>query len=466
MPEMQAYDRPWPRRAEHGGYDRVRPGIGVVERVHVVGHAGLVASLAGLPLDQWRRILGLRWPEPAANRSGQGVQPPRASRDLRVGARGVHGLDVQVVHGVIAQVVATVQDPPRDLRVLPEPGPYGEHRDLRSRPFRLGEQRVSQRYRSLTVEGERHLGPVSWPVHDLRAELRARATGRAHRRGRHRSGWPGTRAAGGRADLPHAGAPRQSGPVRAAPDRSKNFRRSIGTCRTVPPAPGRSHRPPGLPGGRSAGSGLAVVHGGWLAVPKPQRGAGERCDRYGHGRHDEPGDASCARWRWMCDGGEAGWRRCLWAWSRPNAELGKGAGQLGTGPEPSGGLQWLSEAVLAWWRVDDRPADRTRVEVLADLPELLAWRRGNARHCVDDRVPRAEGGRRRRDGQLGRCLGGQASVRTEQHGEQAGLPGERGEAALLSWLTLAGDDDRVDQPGADDARLGRSLRCRRRGQRD
>jgi hypothetical protein len=65
-----------------------------------------------------------------------------------------------VVHGVIAQVVATVQDPPRDLRILPEPGPDGKHRDPRSCPFRLGQQRVSHRRGPLTVEGERHLEPV------------------------------------------------------------------------------------------------------------------------------------------------------------------------------------------------------------------------------------------------------------------------------------------------------------------
>jgi hypothetical protein len=31
MPEMQAYDRPPPHRAEHGGHDRLRSGIGVVD---------------------------------------------------------------------------------------------------------------------------------------------------------------------------------------------------------------------------------------------------------------------------------------------------------------------------------------------------------------------------------------------------------------------------------------------------
>src|SRR5215831_2890282 len=125
-------------------------------------------------------------------------------------------------------------------------------------------------------------------------------------------------------------------------------------------------------------------------------------------------------WRRVCGEGEAGGRRCLWGRSRPNPELGEDAGQLGTGPEPSGVLQWLPEAVLAWWRVDDRPADRTRVEVLADLPELLAWLRGNAWHCVDDYVPCAERGLRRWGGQLGRYRGGYAGVQTEQHGEQAG----------------------------------------------
>src|SRR6266581_714346 len=97
----------------------------------------------------------------------------------------------------------------------------------------------------------------------------------------------------------------------------------------------------------------------------------------------------------MCHGREVGLLRCLCARSRWNAELGKGAGQLGTAPKPSGGVQYLPEAVLAWWRIDDRPAGRMRVEVLADPPELFAWLRGDAGHCVDDRVPRAEGGLRR-----------------------------------------------------------------------
>src|SRR5215469_6061042 len=110
------------------------------------------------------------------------------------------------------------------------------------------------------------------------------------------------------------------------------------------------------------------------------------------------------RWRWMCGEGEAGGRRCLWGRSRPNAELGKGAGQLGTGSQPSGDLQRLPEAVLAWWCVDDRPAGRTRVEVLVNPAELLAWLGGDAGHCVDDRVPRAEVGLRRRGAQPGRRL--------------------------------------------------------------
>src|SRR5260370_3670065 len=171
MPEMHAYARAWPRSSAHSGYDRGRSGMGVGERVHVVRHADLVTSPAGLPLDQRCRVLRLRGPEPAADRPGQGAQPLRAPCDLRVGAGGVHGRDVQVMHGVIAQVVATAQDPLRDLRVLPEPGPDGEHGEPRSRTFCLVEQRVDHRYRSLTMEGERHLTPVPRPVHDLRTEL-------------------------------------------------------------------------------------------------------------------------------------------------------------------------------------------------------------------------------------------------------------------------------------------------------
>src|SRR5437016_2327333 len=158
------------------------------------------------------------------------------------------------------------------------------------------------------------------------------------------------------------------------------------------------------------------------------------------------------RCRRLCGGraGLRGWPRARSQW---NADPGEGAGQPGTCPEPSGFLQWLPEAVLAWWRIDDGPADRTWVEVLADPPELLAWAGGDAGHRVDDRVPRAEGGLRQRGSQRGRRLAGHVGARTEQRGEQAGLAGEHRERAQLSWLTVAGDDNRAGQARAADARL-------------
>jgi hypothetical protein len=45
----------------------------------------------------------------------------------------------------------------------------GEDRDPRLRALGLGEQRVGHRHGTLTVEGERHLGPLPRAVHDLRA---------------------------------------------------------------------------------------------------------------------------------------------------------------------------------------------------------------------------------------------------------------------------------------------------------
>src|SRR5258708_6010881 len=210
VPKVQADDRPGPRLAEHGGHDGVRPRIGVVERVHVVGDAGLVSGPAGRPLDQRRRIPRLRGPEPAADRPGQGAQPLGAALDLRIGARGVHGRDVQVMHGVIAQVVAAAHDPLRHRRVLLEPGPDGEYRDPRSRALGLGEQRVGHRHGTLTVEGERHLRPLPRAVHDLRAQSRAGAAGRAHPR--RRPGRSTRTAAVGGVRGPRAGAPGQRRP--------------------------------------------------------------------------------------------------------------------------------------------------------------------------------------------------------------------------------------------------------------
>jgi hypothetical protein len=80
--------------------------------------------------------------------------------------------------------VAAADDAARHLRVLLEPGPDGEHRDPRSGPLGLGEQFAGHRYGSLTMEGERHPGPVTWPVYDLRAELYPGAAGQARRRRR------------------------------------------------------------------------------------------------------------------------------------------------------------------------------------------------------------------------------------------------------------------------------------------
>ena len=82
---------------------------------------------------------------------------------------------------VIAQVMAAAQDAVRHLRVLLKPGPDGEHRDPRSGLLCLGEQRVGHRHGPLTMEGERHPGPVTWPVYDLRAELHLGAAGQARR---------------------------------------------------------------------------------------------------------------------------------------------------------------------------------------------------------------------------------------------------------------------------------------------
>jgi hypothetical protein len=62
---------------------------------------------------------------------------------------------------VIAELVAAAQDAARHLGVLLEPGPDGEHRDPRSGPLCLGQQPVGQRHGSLSMEGERHPGPVT-----------------------------------------------------------------------------------------------------------------------------------------------------------------------------------------------------------------------------------------------------------------------------------------------------------------
>src|SRR5215831_361204 len=135
-----------------------------------------------------------------------------------------------------------------------------------------------------------------------------------------------------------------------------------------------------------------------------------------------------------CGYGMAGLLRHPCARWRRNAELGKRAGQLRPAAEPAGDGQGSPEPVLAWWRVDDRPAGRPRVDVLADLPDLLARPRYHAGHRIDDQVPRAEGGRRRGGAQPGRIRSADAGPGAEHYGEQTGLLGQAREPALLSWL--------------------------------
>src|SRR5215467_13338433 len=127
-----------------------------------------------------------------------------------------------------------------------------------------------------------------------------------------------------------------------------------------------------------------------------------------------------------------------------------------TGTKPSAVLEWAPEALLAGRCVADWPADRARVEILADPPVLLAWLWWNAGHGVRDRVPRAQRGLGRR-GVYYRRLGGRDGVRTPHRGKQSCLRGKGAEHAGLSWLAAARDDDRAGQPRARDPRLGRSL---------
>ena len=144
---------------------------------------------------------------------------------------------------------------------------------------------------------------------------------------------------------------------------------------------------------------------------------------------------------------------------------GQRASKLRPAPEPSGDRQGPPEALLARRRVDERATGSTRVEVLADPAELLARPWGDAGHRIHQRVPRAEGGLRRGRVQPGRRRAADAGAGAEHDGEQAGLLGQVREPALLPRLAVAGDDDRAPEPRAGDARLGRPLRERRRGQR-
>lgn len=69
--------------------------------------------------------------------------------------------------GVVAEVVAAVEDPAGHLGVLVQPAAHGEDGDPRPGAFGRAEDGAGDGGITLAVEGERHAGPVAGAVVDL-----------------------------------------------------------------------------------------------------------------------------------------------------------------------------------------------------------------------------------------------------------------------------------------------------------
>lgn len=95
------------------------------------------------------------------------LQPLGAAGDLRVRLGLAHRRDVGMVLGVIAEVMAAVEDPAGHVGVLVEPAPDGEDGDPDVGPFRLGEHGPGDGGVALAVEGEGDAGAVTRTVVDL-----------------------------------------------------------------------------------------------------------------------------------------------------------------------------------------------------------------------------------------------------------------------------------------------------------
>lgn len=94
------------------------------------------------------------------------LQPPGARGDLLVRRVLVQGREVEVVLGVVADLVAPVDDPAGQAGVFGEPGADREHRHARPGPFAPGECGAGEVRVAPSVEGEGDAGPVAGTVRD------------------------------------------------------------------------------------------------------------------------------------------------------------------------------------------------------------------------------------------------------------------------------------------------------------
>lgn len=141
------------------------------------------------------------------------AQPLGAAGDLCVCLGLAHRGDVEVALGVVAEVVAAVEDAAGHLGVFVEPAADSEDGDPGVGPFGLGEYGPGDGGVALAVEGEGDAGAVAGAVVDLGRLPGKAARGRRGVRGR----VPGGRGRGGvlRARRGRAGPGRRTGGVAA-----------------------------------------------------------------------------------------------------------------------------------------------------------------------------------------------------------------------------------------------------------
>ncbi|GDY77267.1 hypothetical protein SAV31267_067520 [Streptomyces avermitilis] len=150
-----------------------------------------------------------------------------------------------MAQGVVAEVVAAVEDAAGHARVLVEPGADGEHGDPGARALRLAEELLGDGGVALAVEAERDPGAGARAVGDLGGLPREGPGGGAETGLLGACGMPGARelpawdvpvareADAGCAPAPVAEHPVASAPAAASPAPARSAERRFGAARTT-----------------------------------------------------------------------------------------------------------------------------------------------------------------------------------------------------------------------------------------
>jgi hypothetical protein len=91
----------------------------------------------------------------------------RTGDDLGVRKHGFHVLDVRMMLGVVAELVAVGENAPAEAAVRGQPGADGQHRNAGAAALQLVEQGRHDSGIALAMERQCDLRPVAWPVSHL-----------------------------------------------------------------------------------------------------------------------------------------------------------------------------------------------------------------------------------------------------------------------------------------------------------